>query len=182
MFVALTGTPGTGKTSVSKLLSDKGYFVVSITEIAENKDFILEFDQERQSKILDTDKINKYIKSEYSEKNLVIIEGHLSHLLKCCEKVILLRAHPKKLVKNLDKKNWKKEKIKENLQAEALDIILCEITEVHKSEDIFEIDTTNLEIVQVCEEITKIIENNFKIMKKYKIGKIDWSEEIIGGF
>ena len=57
MIIALSGTPGTGKSSVSAFLQKKGYETVSINEIALENDFILGLDKERGSKILDIDKL-----------------------------------------------------------------------------------------------------------------------------
>ena len=112
----------------------------------------------------------------------VLVDGHLSHLLKCADKVIVLRCHPDELRKRLSKKGWKKEKIKENLEAEILDIVLCESVEFHSEKNIFEMNTTDDSIDSVVSQIIKIIDEGFKNMKKYNIGDIDWSEEILKDF
>jgi broad-specificity NMP kinase len=54
--------------------------------------------------------------------------------------------------------------------------------DLHNSKDIFEIDTTGKSINDIFYSIIEIIENKFKNMKKYNIGKIDWSEEILKDF
>ena len=59
MIVALSGTPGTGKTSVSALLQKEGYEVVSLNEIAIKKGFIEGIDKKRNSKILDINRLSK---------------------------------------------------------------------------------------------------------------------------
>lgn len=182
MIISLSGTPGTGKTSVSKLLSDYGFGIVDFNKVAIENNFLVGKDKKRDTLIVDTKKFDKYAKEIYIGEKIVFIEGHLSHLLKSADKVIVLRCHPTKLKKNLEKKGWKENKIKENLEAEILDIILCEALELHKSKDIFEIDTTSKSIKEVFSSIKEIIKNNFKNMKKYNIGKIDWSEEILKNF
>ena len=179
MFVALSGTPGTGKTSVSNILQKKAYQVVSLNEIAIKKGFIEGIDKKRNSKILDIDRLNEYISKEYAAEALVFIEGHAAHFLNNAEKVILLRCHPTKLKNRLEKKGWNKEKIKENIEAEALDVILCETIEYFPSDSIFEINTSNKTIESVSESIVEIVKSNFSPIKKYNIGKIDWSEEIL---
>jgi broad-specificity NMP kinase len=65
------------------------------------------------------------------------------------------------------------------VEAEILDVILCETVELHPEENIFEIDTTNENIDSVLNSIIDIVKSNFEQIKKYKIGKIDWSEEIL---
>jgi adenylate kinase len=182
MIIALTGTPGTGKTSVSKILIKKGFEVIDFNKVACEKNFLIGRDEKRDSEIVDIEKFNDYIKKNYNKKDIVFIEGHLSHLLKSVEKVIVLRCHPNKLKKNLSKKGWKVEKIKENLEAEMLDIILCEAVELHPKKNIFEIDTTGMSINNIVTSIIEIIDNTFSNIKKYNIGNIDWSEEILKYF
>ena len=176
MFVALTGTPGTGKTSVSNILKQKNYTVISLNEIAISNNFILGVDEKRDSKILDIKKINSFISKSYANSDLIFIEGHASHLLDIIDKVIILRCHPKKLQKRLEKKGWGKDKILENIEAEALDIILCEVVEYFSEEQIFEINTTNKKPTDISRDVENIIKGK---IKNYSFGKIDWSEEII---
>jgi len=182
MIIAITGTPGTGKTSISKLLKTKGFEVVDFNKVVIENNFLIGKDKKRDSFIVDINKFNRYAKKNYSQKNIIFIEGHLSHLLTCVDKIIILRRHPNGLKKNLSKKGWKKKKTKENLEAEILDVILCEALDLHKSKNIFEIDTTGKSIKDVFSSINEIIENKFRNMKKYNIGKIDWSEEILKDF
>jgi adenylate kinase len=182
MIIALTGTPGTGKTSVSKVLHDKGFEVVDLNKVALDKNFLVGKDEKRDSEIVDVEGFDEYVKKNYSGKDFVFIEGHLSHLLKSVDKVVVLRCHPDELRKNLSKKGWKEEKIKENLEAEKLDIILCEAIELHPRNNIFEIDITGKSTEATASSIIEIVDNKFKNMKKYNIGKIDWSDEILKDF
>lgn len=182
MLVALSGTPGTGKTAVSDLLQKKGYLVISLNEIAIKNGFISGIDKKRNSKILDIKRLNEYVYKNYASGDLFFIEGHAAHFLNSAEKVILLRCRPKKLKKRLEKKGWNEEKVKENVEAEALDVILCETVEYFPEDSIFEIDTSNKTIESISESIVEIIKSNFKPIKKYNIGKIDWSEEIFKDF
>lgn len=182
MLISLTGTPGTGKTSVAEVLKKKGFEIVDLNKVACNENFVIAKDKLRDSNIVDIEKVNKYIIDNFSGKDIVFIEGHLSHLLGSVEKIIILRCHPKVLRKNLSKKGWNEDKIKENIEAEVLDIILCETVEVHSEKNIFEIDVSNKTIEDIVSIIIRIEKNNFKRMKKYKIGKIDWSEEILNNY
>lgn len=182
MIIAITGTPGTGKTSVSKLLKIKGFQVINFNKLAIEKNFIIAKDKKRDSHIVDIEKFDKYVKENFNQNDIIFIEGHLSHLLKCIDKVIILRCHPRQLRKHLVKRGWNKNKIKENIEAEILDVILCEAVDLYDSKDIFEIDTTGRSINDIFSSVIEIIENNFRNMKKYNIGKIDWSEEILKDF
>ena len=179
MLVAISGTPGTGKTTVSKLLKKKGFSIVDLNELAVEKGFVTGIDVKRNSKIININGLNDYIEEYYNTSDIVFFDGHASHLLPIVDYIIILRCHPRKLKIRLKQKGWLQQKIKENVEAEALDVILCEAYELHSENNIFEIDTSNKSINSVLSSIIEIVESNFKPTKKYKIGKIDWSEEIL---
>ena len=178
MNVSLTGTPGTGKTSISGILSKNKVEILNLNKIISKKKIIFEYDKKRKTKIVDIEKLNTYFDNNIRNKHLLIIEGHLSHLLNCIDKVILLRCNPNELKKRLLKRRWNKNKINENIESEILDIILCECLKFHSRKNIFEIDTTGKSIDSLALIILDIIKNNFKENKIYKIGNINWSEEI----
>ena len=73
MIIALTGTPGTGKTSVSKVLHDKGFEVVDLNKVALDKDFLFGKDEKRDSEIVDVERFDEYVKKNYSGKDFVFI-------------------------------------------------------------------------------------------------------------
>jgi len=181
MIIAITGTPGIGKTSVSKIL-EKNYYVIDLNQIVTDKNFIIGIDKDRNSKIVDIEKLNDFIYKNYNKKDIVFVEGHLSHLLKSVDKVIILRCNPNELKKRLSMKRWNKEKINENIEAEILDIILCETVDIHSYKNIFEIDTTKKSTIDVALSIKDIIQSGFSNVKSYNIGNIDWSEEILKKF
>lgn len=179
MRVALTGTPGTGKTSVAALLEKEGCIFVSLYALAQENNCICGTDKKRDSQLVDIKKLDKCIQKTFKTDELVFFEGHIGHLLSSMEKIIILRCHPKKLKKRLLGKKWSAQKVMENVDAEALDIILCEAVENHPLKNIFEIDTTKRTITEVALSVREIVNTNFDRIEPYSIGQIDWSEEII---
>ena len=179
MLIALSGTPGTGKTTTAHHITQQGLQVLDINDLAISNKFILGIDKKRHSTIIDITKINTYLKKHITTTDNIVIEGHTTHLLTIVEKVILLRCHPTILLQRLKTKGWTTEKIKENLEAETIDVILCETIEHHQKSAIFEIDTTKKTPKQVTQSILEIIQSNFKPQPQYTIGNIDWSEEIL---
>jgi adenylate kinase len=166
MKIALTGTPGVGKTAVASVLKEMGYEILRIIDIAD--DFVVGYDPERHSKIVDEKAMDNYIKHK-RDKGILIIEGHLSHLISS-EYVVLLRCHPELLKERLKHREWSEKKIMENVEAEALDIILQKALE--RNTQIWELDTSN----RTPDTIANEIHNILKTMPPPNYGKIDWSE------
>ncbi len=179
MIIALTGTPGTGKTTIAQLLGTTYHYkILSQNQIALEHDFILDHDSKRDSKNLDLEALDSYLQKHYQEtKEPIILDGHASHLLDSVSKVIILRCNPQELKARLHSRTWSKEKILENIDAEALDLILCQATEQYQEDDLFELDTTKHIPHEIADIIHTIIQNNFTPAPNYKIGRIDWSED-----
>ena len=174
MFVALTGTPGTGKTTVGDLLSTQGYLVIHLTDI--EKKCVVGMDTKRGCHIYDIKLLDQYLHTDplVVQKDVCIVEGHLSHLLSDVSNIIILRCHPDALKKRLESKGYTSLKIQENLEAEALDIILCDTACCHAAHAIHEIDTTHRDPVAVARFITRLLQDSFQ----GEIGHIDWSNWI----
>lgn len=150
--IIVTGTPGTGKTSVAKKIGD--YFktkVIHTTEyIKADKDLVQE--KKRDGTIIPKmDELRKKLNQEQG-----IIEGHLVCEFKLRNSfVIVLRCHPETLKKRLKKRNYKPRKIKENIEAEALDYCTQKSMENYKA--VYEIDTTNKTEQETLDLALKII-------------------------
>jgi adenylate kinase len=176
MFVALTGTPGTGKTTVGHLLSTQGYRVIHLTDI--EKKCVVGMDTKRGCHIYDIKLLDQYLHTDplliQKDDDVCIIEGQLSHLLSDVSNIIILRCHPEELQKRLESKGYASLKIQENLEAEALDIILCDAACCHAAHAIHEIDTTHKDPVAISWFITQLLQDGFQ----GEIGHIDWSNWI----
>lgn len=185
MLIGLTGTPGTGKTSVSRLLENKrSWKVIHLNDLIKEKHLYTEIDEKRNAVIADMEPIREYLqetidrnelKEEHGRENeVVIIESHLAHYI--ADIVIVLRAYPLELEMRLNTRGYSEEKIKENVEAEALDVILIEAFEWCKK--VFEVNTTGKSIEEVGQDIEKIIDNmlngNEEELSEYKPGSIDW--------
>ncbi len=173
MILLLTGTPGTGKSTVAKkLAAELGYELISINKwlSEQGKEAVIDYDSINETKIVDLEIIEDKFKD--LEGN-VIIEGHLSHFLDAGDIVIVLRAHPNALRERLA--SFPEAKMEENLEAEALDVCLIESLERYEENRVFEVDTTDKHPEAVSNEILRIIQGKGG---ENKPGKIDWSEEL----
>ncbi len=168
MLIALTGTPGVGKSSVAEILKRRGYRVLSVNDLAERFNCVI--GEEEGCKIVDTDKLAREVRKVV--KDLTIVEGHLSHLLRP-DLAIVLRCNPIELKRRLERRGWNTEKVLENVEAEVIDVILVEAIENVK--DVYEIDTTNLSPEDVANAIEEILKGHGD---RFKPGKIDWIKEV----
>ena len=104
---------------------------------------------------------NKISEIIETTKNSVIIEGHYAYDLvsrDLVSKGIVLRRAPWKLKEELVKRGYSGNKIKENVEAELLDVVLAEAIEALGPSLVCEIDTTDKTPLESLEEIIGIIE------------------------
>ena len=189
MLIGLTGTPGTGKTSVSNFLEKKRHWkVIHLNDLIKDEHLYAEIDEKRNTVIADMEIIREYLikiideeknKVEHGKKRaVVILESHLVHYI--ADTVIVLRTYPSELNIRLKARSYSEAKINENIEAEALDVILIEAFEWCNK--IFEINTTGKTIEEVGQDIEKIIDTilngNEKDLLEYKPGFIDWIDLI----
>jgi len=161
MILLLTGTPGTGKTTISRLLSQElEAKLVLVNQLVDQKHLYTGLDPEKNYKIVDLPNLlgemDEISQNYQGSKDWLIFEGHLSHYYQPADLVVVLRASPSILEKRLEKRGWKPEKIKENLEAEALDICAWEAGDIHGALA-QEVDTTHKMPQDVVKTIIEII-------------------------
>ncbi len=122
-IIAVTGTPGCGKTTLCKSLDLK---VKSVREIAEKYDCIEPMDSNDGASPVDIEKLSKSI--DWGDEPL-IIDGHLSHLLPV-DAVIVVRCNPDILRGRLESRDYSQEKIQANLESELIGLISSECLEI----------------------------------------------------
>lgn len=171
----LTGTPGTGKTTVSRLLSTKlGAHHIELTKYSKEKGLVIEEDDERDTSVVDLETLCEAIKHEIMDKDeTVVLDGHFAHELldpEMVERVFILRKQPWLLRNELENRMYDSEKVWENLEAEIVGVITGECMERYPEEKLVEIDTSEKNPEETLEEITKNIETG----AKKSLTPIDW--------
>jgi len=163
MIVAITGTPGTGKTEVSKALAKRlGWSWFSLNVIAAMKGLYEGYDSARMSKIVDIARLRAEVNLLATEHENFIIESHYAHDMPC-DMVIVLRTDTTVLRKRMLKKGFHTEKVAENIEAEMMQIIIDEAKAAHKN--VHEIDTTRKKPGAVAKEIEAIINDQSYVEK-----------------
>ena len=171
----ITGTPGVGKTTVSMVLAELlGAYHVDLSKLAADENLITGYDESRDTSIADMEKLKKEVAGIIDScPGSLIIEGHYSHDIippKLVSMTFVLRRAPWELEKELKKREYALEKVKENVEAELIGVCLSETVENMDSRKVCEIDTTRKDVEEVVGEMVAIIEGK----KPCRFGYIDW--------
>jgi adenylate kinase len=162
MKIGVTGTPGTGKSTVSEHLEGK---VVDLREYLE-QEVLGEVNEDGEIEV-DIDELRENQPQEPEDADLVV-EGHMAHFLNL-DYCIVLRCRPDILRERLQQRDYSEQKIEENVEAEAMDVILSQAAK--HQEKIYEVDTTERTVEEVVEDVRDAIDE-----RKESYGNVDWAE------
>jgi len=147
--ILLTGVPGVGKTTIAALLSERLKGVhVNLSELALAEGLVTGYDSIRETSIVDLERTTTRLMEIIREgRDPLVIEGHFSQDVVSPERVsnvFVLRRAPWRLKDELESRGYNPEKVKENVEAELLDICLVEAIEAYGKEKVCELDTTGI--------------------------------------
>jgi adenylate kinase len=162
--VAVTGTPGTGKTTAAEALADDeasdadGPRVVHLNDVVREEGFHDGEDPERASLYADVDALADWLATNASgDEEDVVVESHLAHHFDA-DRVVVLRCHPETLVERLTERGETPEKARENAEAEALDVVLAEAVDRHGLDAVYEVDTTDRSPAAVAGDLRAVLD------------------------
>lgn len=159
--IIISGTPGVGKSTISNLLESQGFGVIRLNELILSDGLYYGYDFSRESVIIDEDQIREKIEIEIAKfHDLVFIEGHIAEFVpkEFVQHAIVLRCNPGILRSRLQtSRNYTKDKIKENIQAEIMDECFLNLVQLYSLERITEIDTTNISPKEIVGKIIALI-------------------------
>ena len=167
MRVAVTGTPGTGKTTATERL-DTDLDVLHLNDVIKEEGFSTGVDEDRGSLVADLDRLSEWLDG----RDDVLFESHLAHHFDA-DRVIVLRAHPETIVERLRERGDDDSKAYENAESEALDVILGEAVEAHGTESVYEIETTDRDPDEVASEIRAVVDGE-RETSAGTVSYIDW--------
>ncbi len=149
-LVAVTGTPGTGKSTIAKKLSLLlNYAYLNGSGLVKTAKLAEKYDKSRKTAIVDASLFTHAVlkvrdfEARRGSKGL-IVDSHLSHFLppKAVSACVVLTCSLPELERRLSKRGYSKAKIRENLDAEIFDTILVEASE--SGHNVIRIDATKI--------------------------------------
>ena len=165
--LAVTGTPGTGKTTATDLLAEEqGVQVVHLNDLIREEGLYAERDEERDSLVADLDAVAEHL-GEWTG----VVDSHLVHYLDA-DRVAVLRCRPDLLERRLVERGEGEASARENRESEALDVVLGEAVDRFGENRVYEIDTTDRDPEAVATELRRVLDGD----REPSAGEVDFME------
>ena len=161
--VALTGVPGTGKSTVAGELAP----VLRSVEVGDlARAWHVARPAPGNALSVDLDRMRRRFRRRPPDVDLVV--GHLAHLLPVRD-IVVLRCHPDVLLRRLeDARRGSRRDRQENYVAEALDLVLAEA--VRPGRRVWEVDTTRRSPAAVARIVRRLVRGR----PPSHYGGVDW--------
>jgi adenylate kinase len=164
--VGITGSPGTGKKTIGRILSKISHLeFLSINEFARRNHFATRVGSEY---VIDTRRLYGKIETESR-----IVSGHLLPYVvpdRDLDLVIVLRSSPATLQRRYKSRKYSKEKTEENVEAEIIGVTSAECARRYSHGKLAEFDTTKANPGATARRVLEIIKGK----ASPSFGSIDW--------
>jgi adenylate kinase len=173
--VLVTGTPGTGKTTTSRLLArELRSSYLDPRSLLRHKGIDYVYDRNRRTLVVSLKRLrNALCKRAARVDHGLVIDSHIAletDVQPRLVRAIVLRCDPLVLERRLERKRWSKSKIGENLLAEILDVCLWDAVKAYGWNRVLEIDTTRESTRHVVQRVMKDLEKK----RVQKQPQVDW--------
>ncbi len=160
-MIVITGTPGTGKTTIAKIVARRlSLPLIETNKLVKQKKLFA--GKENGSLLVKMPALARELKGFKG-----VVEGHVLCELKLPGTIVVLRASPRAIKKRLAPRRYSKQKINDNVEAEALDY--CAIYSKQNYRKIIQVNTTGLTPNQAASKVLNYLESK-------KTDSVDWSE------
>jgi len=173
--IVIAGVPGVGKSTVAGTVAERlGCPVIGVSELAVKEGALLDRDEERETDIVDLPRLKEIIAEVVSAtEGPIIVEGHFAYdvvPIGLVSHALVLRRAPWVLKEELRERGYSDEKIRENVEAELLDVPLVEAIEALGPDWVCEADTTGRTPEETVDEALGILEGSIPCRRRL----VDW--------
>ena len=173
--IIIAGVPGVGKSTVAGAVAERlGCPVIGVSEQAVKEGALLGRDDERDTDIVDLPRLKGIIAEAVSAtEGPIIVEGHYAYDVvpsAVVSRALVLRRAPWILKEELRERGYSDQKIRENIEAELLDVPLVEAIEALGPDLVCEADTTGRTREETVNEALGIIEGPIPCRRNL----VDW--------
>jgi len=144
MKIAISGTPGVGKTTVAKELSKKlNLKYYNLNDYS--KKHKIAYIKELKTYDFDLDELFEEVEKLLKDKDNYIIESHYSHYInpEYIDYLIIINREITNLKNEYLKRDYPEKKIRDNLDSEIFNVCYFESIETHPKEKIILIENNN---------------------------------------
>ena len=158
VVIAVSGTPCTGKSTLSKALSEAfGWEYININRLMQASGIPIKKDTMRACKTVDLGDLDSFVRFRLARCNNAVIDSHMSHLLnkRLVDLCIILGCDLALLKSRLEKRGYSPLKVKENLDSEIFQVCLTEAQ--RRGHDILYIRTDRAETSSLIRKIRRTL-------------------------
>jgi adenylate kinase len=174
--ILVTGTPGCGKTTLCENIvkameqQNMKYVHLNISQIAIDNRFTEEFDEERQTHVLDEDQLLDHLEETLSDfqRTAYIVDYHSSEMFpeRWFDIVVCLGTDNTVLYERLAKRGYPEKKIQENVECEIFQVCLQEALDSYDKGIVLHlINNTDEELDSNVDNIVELIQIGVKNKK-----------------
>ncbi len=154
----ITGATGTGKTSVAKKLTELlSLEYLELNSLILEKGLYFGYDINRESVIIDDDLLISSLKPIIANNKRLCLVGGIIPLKETFTLVVVLRCHVDVLRQRLIQRNYSKEKIEANVEAEIMNILYYDAIELLSGQNVIEVFNDEHSIEETCDQIISIV-------------------------
>jgi len=159
--VAISGTPGVGKTLVAKHLAEAlGAEVVELSELVLREGLYVGYDEKMLSYVIDELRVKEYVRSLAMGGRRIVVVSHYSEVVDddILEKLFVIRLNPVELFERLKRRGWPPAKILDNVEAELIGVCTANALAEHPQDKVCEVDASGKPSEEVSREIVEILQ------------------------
>lgn len=173
MLLAVTGTPGTGKSTLARRLSEQGWDHIDLGAYARDQGLAEGEDPARPGTALVdpaavAEEMALDLQAAREDETDLVLDAHWAHEIPDLDVVAVLRCDPGRLEDRLRARNWDEPKVHENAEAEAVGVVPARCRDRAEA---FELDTTDASVDESLERLLKALADPGA---RQVPGTIDW--------